>query len=222
MVIDRLSSSSAGAGHGEWERVRRALVIASDEVNIALVGKYVQLPDAYLSVTKRSTTQASTTTQGERALGRRGVLTPEEVDQVSPRWTGSWFRAVSASEASRARFARPAMPVRTRCALLRHLSRHAGRGAEFARHMAGLDGANSSEFDPVTEHPRHRSDARPARRRRHGRHHAARRVPVQGRSGTKGFAAYGEEVIYERHRHRFEVNNAYRDRLTEAGSSSAG
>jgi CTP synthase len=35
--------------------------------------------------------------------------------------------------------------------------------------------------------------------------------------GTKGFAAYGDEIIYERHRHRFEVNNAYRDRLTEAG-----
>jgi CTP synthase len=89
--------------------------------------------------------------------------------------------------------------------------------AEFARHVAGFEGANSSEFDPVTEHA--------VIDLMHEQHDVAEMggsmrlgaYPCRVIAGTKGFAAYGEEVIYERHRHRYEVNNAYRDRLTEAG-----
>ncbi len=89
--------------------------------------------------------------------------------------------------------------------------------AEFARHVAGLAGANSSEFDPVTEHPvidlmREQHDVADM-----GGTMRLGAYPCKVVPDTKGFAAYGEEVIYERHRHRFEVNNAYRDALTEAG-----
>jgi len=89
--------------------------------------------------------------------------------------------------------------------------------AEFARHVAGLDGANSSEFDPVTEHPvidlmREQHDVADM-----GGTMRLGAYPCKVIAGTKGFEAYGDEVIYERHRHRFEVNNAYRDRLVEAG-----
>ena len=81
-----------------------------------------------------------------------------------------------------------------------------------------MPGANSAEFDPVTEHPvidlmRDQQDVR-----RHGRHRCAwARTRARSSPGTKGYAAYGEELIYERHRHRYEVNNAYRERLTDAG-----
>ena len=89
--------------------------------------------------------------------------------------------------------------------------------AEFARHVAGLEGANSSEFDPVTEHP-----VIDLMRDQHGVADMGGTMrlgayPCTVVPDTKGWAAYGQEVIYERHRHRYEVNNAYRQRLSEAG-----
>ena len=58
-----------------------------------------------------------------------------------------------------------------------------------------------------TAAPGHRLHARPARARGQGRHDAPRPLPGQLTPGSKAAAAYGEEIIYERHRHRFEVNN---------------
>ena len=89
--------------------------------------------------------------------------------------------------------------------------------AEFARHCAGLPGANSAEFDPVTEYPvidlmLEQHDVEDM-----GGSMRLGTYPCKGIPGTKGHAAYGEDLIYERHRHRFEVNNAYRERLTDAG-----
>jgi CTP synthase len=89
--------------------------------------------------------------------------------------------------------------------------------AEFARHVAGLDGANSSEFDPVTPHPvidlmrDQQGVADMGGTMRLGAY------PCKVMPDTKGRIAYGDEVIYERHRHRYEVNNAYRQQLADAG-----
>ena len=70
--------------------------------------------------------------------------------------------------------------------------------------------------------PGHRLHARPARAGGQGRHDAAGPVPGQPRPGSKAAAVYGEEVIYERHRHRFEVNNRYRQTLEAAGMLLSG
>ncbi len=88
---------------------------------------------------------------------------------------------------------------------------------EYARHVAGLEGANSAEFEPVTEYPvidlmREQHDVDDMGGTMRLGAYPCRVIP-----DTKGHLAYGEEVIYERHRHRYEVNNAYRDRLVDAG-----
>ena len=93
---------------------------------------------------------------------------------------------------------------------------------EAARSLAGLDGANSAEFDPRHPAPGDLDDGRPARRRRrrarHGRHDAPGRLPgrARRRHGRRARPTAPGEVS-ERHRHRYEVNNAYRTRLDEAG-----
>ena len=94
---------------------------------------------------------------------------------------------------------------------------------EFARDVCGLAGANSSEFDPHTPAPGDRPHGRAARRRRQGRHDAPRRLPGEARCPARSCTkAYGEEVVYERHRHRYEVNNKYRAELEEAGLVCSG
>ena len=89
--------------------------------------------------------------------------------------------------------------------------------AEFARHVAGMVGANSSEFDPSTNYPV--IDLLPEQKDVADMGGTMRlgASPTKLIAGTKAHAAYGEEVIYERHRHRYEVNNIYRSQLVDAG-----
>jgi CTP synthase len=89
--------------------------------------------------------------------------------------------------------------------------------AEFARHVAGMTGANSSEFDPATRFPV--VDLLPEQNGVSDMGGTMRlgASPTKLMPGTKTYEAYGAQVISERHRHRYEVNNMFRDRLVEAG-----
>jgi CTP synthase len=218
MVIDRLQLECGEPDMTEWEAFVSHSAALPDEVNIALVGKYVQLPDAYLSVTE--------------ALDHAGIyhdhkvkvhwvdaesLTPEEVDQVLSEMDGILvpggfgIRGIEGKIRAACYAREKKVPYFGICLGMQVAV------AEFARHVAGLAGANSSEFDPVTEHPvidlmREQHDVADMGGTMRLGAYPCRVVP-----DTKGYTAYDAEVIYERHRHRFEVNNAYRDRLTEAG-----
>jgi CTP synthase len=88
---------------------------------------------------------------------------------------------------------------------------------EFARHVVGLDGANSSEFDPETPYPV--IDLLPEQKevRDMGGTMCLCADPVKLHDGTRAREIYGDAVIYERHRHRYEVNNHLRKRLEHAG-----
>jgi CTP synthase len=96
---------------------------------------------------------------------------------------------------------------------------------EFARHVAGLADANSTEFDPAAP-PGDRPDHRMEGRRRHhqdarrqlrpGRHHAPGRAKLRRGKGTLAHSIYGD-VVTERHRHRYEANVNYLDQLRKAG-----
>ncbi len=88
---------------------------------------------------------------------------------------------------------------------------------EFARHVCGFEGANSSEFDLETPYPV--IDLLPEQKDIEDLGGSMRlgADPVDLVEGTKAFAAYGETVVYERHRHRYEVNNHFRPRLVDAG-----
>jgi CTP synthase len=88
---------------------------------------------------------------------------------------------------------------------------------EFARHVAGFDGANSTEFDPETPYPV--VDLLPDQKEVADMGGTMRlgADPVKLHDGTRAREVYGEAVIYERHRHRFEVNNHLRKRLEAQG-----
>ncbi len=218
MVIERLGLECGEPDISEWQEFvdhRRAI---AEEIDIALVGKYVQLPDAYLSVTE--------------ALSHAGIfhdnkvnvhwvdaesLTPEEVDEVLANYDGILvpggfgIRGIE-GKIRAARYAREnKVPYFGICLGMQVAV------AEFARHVVGLEAANSSEFDPVTPHPvidlmRDQMDVHDM-----GGTMRLGAYPCKVVAGTKGHQAYGDEVIYERHRHRYEVNNAYRKQLVDAG-----
>ena len=222
MVIERLNLECGKPDMTEWDAFVAHSASLADEVNIALVGKYVQLPDAYLSVNE--------------ALDHAGIfhdhkvnvqwvdaesLTPEEVDQILPRWTASSFPGGSGSAASRARSALRATPARTWCRTSASVWGCRWRSPSSRATSPSLPGANSAEFDPVTEHPvvdlmRDQQDVHDM-----GGSMRLGTYPCKVVEGTKGYEAYGEELIYERHRHRFEVNNAYRERLDRGGPASS-
>ena len=89
--------------------------------------------------------------------------------------------------------------------------------SEFARHVAGLDGANSTEMDPETPYPV--IDLLPEQKEIEELGGTMRlgAQAVELAEGTRARDIYDEPVIHERHRHRYEVNNSYRDQLVEHG-----
>ena len=93
---------------------------------------------------------------------------------------------------------------------------------EFARNVLGLDGANSAEINPDTRYPV--IDILPEKKSITDLGGTLRlgEYPCKLNKSSKAYELYGEETIYERHRHRYEVNNDYRDRLLEGGMIFAG
>ena len=94
--------------------------------------------------------------------------------------------------------------------------------SEFARHVCGLDGANSTEMDPETPHPV--IDLLPEQKEIEDLGGTMRlgAQAVELAEGTRAREAYGEAVVHERHRHRYEVNNHYRPGLVDGGSRRLG
>jgi CTP synthase len=207
----------------DWRELVGRVERATHEVRIGLVGKYVNLPDAYLSVVEalkhggyacgaRVVVDwiASDDTEGLLAEGRLrdldGIVIPG----------GFGFRGIEGKIAA-AGFARlNEVPFLGLC-----LGLHCAV-IEFARDVCGLEGANSSEFDPHSPHPvidlmdEQREIVDMGGTMRLGAY-PAKLVP-----GTQVQTAYGREVVYERHRHRYEVNNRYRRRLEECGLVCSG
>jgi CTP synthase len=206
-----------------WRRLVARIRSADAEVRVGVVGKYVNLPDAYLSVAEAlrhggyandARVQldwiASDDTEGLLAEGRLreldGIVIPG----------GFGFRGIEGKIAAAA-FAREAgVPFLGLC-----LGLHCAV-IEFARNVCGLVGANSSEFDPHTPHPV--IDLMDSQRDIVAKGGTMRlgSYPAKLRAGTLVREVYGQEVVYERHRHRYEVNNAYRGRLEEHGLVCSG
>ncbi len=207
----------------EWKGLVDRVRSADFDVRIGLVGKYINLPDAYLSVAEAlrhggyacgARVQidwiASDDTEGLLAEGRLrdldGIVIPG----------GFGFRGIEGKIAA-AGFARlQDVPFLGLC-----LGLHCAT-IEFARDACGLAGANSSEFDPHSPHPvidlmdEQREVVDKGGTMRLGAY------PAKLMPGSIVRAAYGEEVVYERHRHRYEVNNSYRRRLEESGLVCSG
>ena len=206
-----------------WQALVDQVRAADFEVRIGVVGKYVTLPDAYLSVAEAlrhggyacgAKVQidwiASDDTEGLLAEGRLreldGIVIPG----------GFGFRGIEGKIAA-AGFARlQQIPFLGLC-----LGLHCAT-IEFARDACGLAGANSAEFD--TQSPHKVIDLMDDQREvvEMGGTMRLGAYPAKLAPGSIVRELYGEEVVYERHRHRYEVSNAYRRRLEEGGLVMSG
>jgi CTP synthase len=207
----------------EWRALVQRVREADDEVHIGLVGKYVNLPDAYLSVVEALKHGgyacgakvlidwiAADDTEGLLAEGRLagldGIVVPG----------GFGVRGIEGKVAAAGYAREHQVPFLGLC-----LGLHCAV-IDFARNVCGLAGANSSEFDLHTPHPvidlmdEQRDVVELGGTMRLGAY------PARLRPGTKTRDVYGEEIVYERHRHRYEVNNRYRQVFEEHGLISSG
>jgi CTP synthase len=218
LVCEKLGLATAEVELGEWAELTKRIDERRELVEVALVGKYVKLQDAYLSVHEalkhaglhHGCAVRLRWVDAENMSYEEAAELLETVDGVLvPGGFGSrgWEGKILACRVARER----GIPYLGIC-----LGMHVAV-SEFARHVVGLDGANSTEMDPETPFPV--IDLLPEQKgiedlggtMRLG----ARAVEV--RDGTRARELYGEGVIFERHRHRYEVNNLFRERLVEAG-----
>jgi len=218
LVCEKLGLGSGDVDLGEWAELTKRIDERRELVEIALVGKYVKLQDAYLSVHEAlkhaglhngSAVRVRWVDAENMSYDETAELL-ESVDGVLvPGGFGSrgWEGKILACRVARER----RIPYLGIC-----LGMHVAV-SEFARHVVGLDGANSTEMDPETPYPV--IDLLPEQKGVEDLGGTMRlgAQAVEVGEGTRARELYREAVIFERHRHRYEVNNLYRDRLIDAG-----
>jgi CTP synthase len=222
-VCAKLGLGANEAELGEWAELTRRIDERRELVEIALVGKYVKLQDAYLSVHEalkhaglhNGCAVRVRWVDAEHMSYEEAAELLDTVDGVLvPGGFGSrgWEGKILACRVARER----RIPYLGIC-----LGMHVAV-SEFARHVVGLEGANSTEMDPETPYPV--IDLLPEQKGVEDLGGTMRlgAQAVEVVDGTRARELYGDAVIFERHRHRYEVNNLYRDRLVDAGLVVAG
>jgi CTP synthase len=218
-ICDHFGIEAPAADLSEWHDVVERAAQAVEPVKIALVGKYIQLEDAYKSVSealRHSGTQAGgrveidwvdseqltdAETTRQRLAGADGILVP---GGFGGRGIEGKIRAVQVAREQQ-------IPYLGICLGMQMAV------CEFARDVAGMPGANSTEFDPETEWPV--IDLLPEQKEVSDLGGTMRlgADPIKLHADTRAREIYGEAVVYERHRHRFEVSISLRKRLEAAG-----
>jgi len=229
IVCHKLAILARAADLTVWKNMVSALEHPEQEVDIAFVGKYVDLTESYKSLTE-ALTHAGIQTRSKISIhyidseqiekaGDGGKSALEGMDGILV--PGGFGRRGTEGKIMAIRYAREnKLPYLGICLGMQLAT------IEFARHVAGLEGANSTEFDPATQHPvvalitewmdrEGRIERRTEQSELGGTMRlGAQRCPVK--PGTRAATIYGVEVN-ERHRHRYEVNNTYVPRLEAAG-----
>jgi CTP synthase len=234
VVVRRLGLPDVEPDLTEWEQLVARVSAARDRTTVAIVGKYVDLPDAYLSVVEalRHAGLANGIEVELRWIASDDLAPPDgaseaEVDARVARQLagvdgvvvpgGFGFRGVEGKIAA-IRYARVhGVPFLGLCLGLQSAV------IEVARSLAGLEDAHSAEFDPTTTHPV--IDLMPDQRGITAKGGTMRLGTYAARlaEGSRVRALYhGEPVVTERHRHRYEVNNRYRAALEQVGLRFSG
>jgi CTP synthase len=206
-----------------WEQLLDRIAAASDSVRIGVIGKYVNLPDAYLSVMEalhhagfaHGIRVNVELVQAEDVTGMLAATKLESMDGiVIPGGFGE--RGIEGKIAAAGYAREHGIPCLGLCLGLHTMV------VDFARNVAGLENANTSEVDVRTPYPViDLLDDQVDVTNKGG----TMRLGAQGarlRPGSVVAALYGAEVAYERHRHRFEVNPRFRNRLEEGGLVCSG
>jgi CTP synthase len=224
VVVEKLGlTQTTEPDLSEWEAMMREIRKPKPSIRVGIVGKYIELHDAYMSVrealyhagiTNNRTVEIEWIQSGDLEKGKGweqfdgldGVVVP-----------GGFGERGIEGKIMAARWAREnEVPYLGLCLGMQVMC------IELARHALGSDEPNSTEFDRHTEHPvislmpdQHELTNMGGTMRLGA--YPARLIP-----GTKAHAAYGQEFISERHRHRWEFNNAYRETLQDAGMAFSG
>lgn len=223
-LIEKLGlKASARPDWGPWKKLVEQVKKPKPLVRIALVGKYVELKDAYMSV--REAIQHAALSQGleaeilwvlssdlEKGKGWEIIHSAHAI--IVP---GGFGSRGTEGKISAAKYARERkIPYLGLCLGMQLMC------IEFARNVLGLEDANSTEFDRSTIHPvidlmlDQRSITDLGGTMRLGLY------PCQIQPGTKAASAYNVTFVEERHRHRWEFNNAYREQFEKAGMEFSG
>ena len=227
LVVKRFGLDVPEADLTDWEQVLYKEANPSGEVVIGMVGKYTELPDAYKSVNEALkhagiTNQVKVRIQyiDSQDVESKGVEVFKELDAILV--PGGFGERGVEGKILTAQYAREnKIPYLGICLGMQVAL------IEYARNVAGLTDAHSTEFNPETPHPvvglinewldeEGKVEYRNAESDLGGTMRLGSQL-CHILKGTKAYDVYGSETIYERHRHRFEVNNNYREQLSKAG-----
>jgi CTP synthase len=220
IVMEKLHLTASEPDMVAWDEMVDQIHSLSKTVTIAVVGKYVALHDAYLSVTealchagirndatiKIEWVNAEEIEDPETDLmavfsGVSGILVP---GGFGDRGIEGKIKAIRYARENKVPYFGLCLGMQTAV-------------IEFARNVCGLEGAHSTEFDENTPHPVIDIMSDQVEVEQKGGTMRLGVYPCKVTEGTLTYKAYDDEIIYERHRHRFEFNNAYRQKLSECG-----
>ena len=225
IALEKLNMDYSPADMSEWEKMVYKINHPQKKVKIAVVGKYVELPDAYISVTEAlhhggiandaqvkihwvnaENVEDPEVDLDEVFVGCKGVLVP---GGFGDRGIEGKIRAIQYAREHKLPFL--GLCLGMQCAVI-----------EFARHVCGMTDAHSTEFNPETDHPV--IDLMESQQGIENKGGTMRlgAYPCVLTKGTHAEEAYGTNEISERHRHRYEVNNEYRAALEAKGLVIAG
>ncbi|MBQ1941404.1 MAG: CTP synthase [Anaerovibrio sp.] len=225
IVLEKLNMSYVPANMEEWANMVNKIKNPQKKLKIAVVGKYVELPDAYISVTEAlhhagivndtavkihwvnsEKIEAAGVDLDEEFAGCKGILVP---GGFGDRGVEGKIMAIQYAREHKIPFL--GLCLGMQCAVI-----------EFARHVCGLSDAHSSEFSSETKHPVIDLMESQVDVEDKGGTMRLGAYPCKLKPGTKTYAAYGAEMISERHRHRYEFNNKFRQQIADAGMTIAG
>ncbi|WP_395344591.1 CTP synthase [Ningiella sp. W23] len=232
LVVKRFGFDCPEADLTEWEQVLYAESNPTGEVNIGMVGKYVELPDAYKSVNEalkhaglKNRKTVNIHYVDSQDIESKGPHILHELDAILV--PGGFGERGIEGKIAAAKYARENdVPFLGICLGMQIAY------IEFARNVAGMENANSTEFDPDTPFPvvgliTEWLDAAGSKEIRDVSTDLGGTMRLGSQlchlsKGSKVEQLYGDVEIYERHRHRYEVNNNLRDKVVEAGLSVSG
>lgn len=202
----------------EWRDILRRIKNPRAEIEVAMVGKYIELKDAYISI-EQSLRHAEIFHQVKINIRR---VDSSDIEKDGPEKCfagaacilvpgGFGYRGIEGKIKSIQYARENAIPflglcLGMQCAVI-----------EFARNVCGMEDASSSEFYPDTTHPV--IDLLPEQKNIENMGASMRlgAYPCKLKKDSRAMEVYGEEIVYERHRHRYEVNNAYRESIEKHG-----
>lgn len=223
IVISKLNLRMRPSNLRSWKKVIKSIHNLEGVVKIGIVGKYTNLKDAYISIVESlhhggyffrknieivwlNSEDFDESCSDKKLMELDGILVP---GGFGIRGIKGKINAIKCARENNIPFFGICLGLQ--CAV-----------TEFARNVLGLENANSSEFDPETEHPV--IDLMPEQKEINDKGGTMRlgRYPCKLKKDSLAFKAYKENIVYERHRHRYELNNKYIKGLEEAGMAVTG